>query len=382
MLVKNGRVCGPDGLVEADVRIVGALVTRVGDRGGIQEEEGELVIDAEGCIVSPGLVDLHFHGCVGKDMCDGEAESLAAIARYQASRGVTAICPATMTYPEDKLAAVMDVARAFVPADDEASLMGVNMEGPFISPGKVGAQNPAYVQRCDIAMMRRLVERSGGLVKLVDIAPEEPGALDFIHEIAPDVRVSIAHTCADYDCAREAFAAGARQMTHLYNAMPGLHHRNPGPIAAAAERDDVVVEVIADGVHVHPAMVRLALRLFGGDRVALISDSMRACGLGWGTFDLGGQDVIVDGPVAKLPDGTIAGSVTDLASCVKAAVTCMGVDAWTALRCASYVPARALGITDASAGGYGRIEAGCQANIAIFDANMDVRDVIVRGKLL
>ncbi|MBR0406193.1 MAG: N-acetylglucosamine-6-phosphate deacetylase [Eggerthellaceae bacterium] len=402
MLVTGGRVFADDGFIEADVHIQGATVTAVMPAGQAAPAPNldERVIDASGCFVCPGLIDLHFHGCMGSDFCDGSEEGIAVIARYQASRGVTSICPATMTYPEERLAPAMEAAARFQPKDDEASLVGINMEGPFISPNKVGAQNPSYVMPCDAAMLHRLQKRAGGLVKLIGIAPEEPGALDFIREVSPDIIVSLAHTCADYDCACEAFEAGARHLTHMYNAMPGMSHRAPGPIIVAAERDDVVVELIADGVHVHPAMVRLAFRLFGSERVALISDSMRACGLGEGTFDLGGQDVLVEGRVAKLADGTISGSVTDLADCVKTAVSSMGIDPWDAIRSASSVPARVLGLDRpnselhalddpepmqqsavyAHRAARGRIQAGYQADLVLFDSNMNVQQVILRGK--
>lgn len=336
------------------------------------------VVDATGCYVVPGFVDIHFHGCVGADLCDATDEAVRAIARHEASRGVTAVCPATMTYPEERLASVVDTAAAFEPAADEAALVGINMEGPFISPDKIGAQNPAYVQRADAAMLRRLQERAGGLVKLVDIAPEEPGALDFVAEVADEVCVSIAHTCTDYDTAREAFARGARHMTHLYNAMPGLHHRKPGPIAAAWECPEATVELICDGVHVHPAMARLTFGLFGAERICLISDSMRACGLEDGTYDLGGQDVTVRGNVATLADGTIAGSVTDLAACVRHAVREMGVPLEDAVLAATLTPARAIGID----GERGSLEAGKIADVVVLDQELNVKHVIVRGGLL
>ena len=404
MLVTGGRVFTDEGFIVADVRIQGTKVAGVIPAGQFEPAltSDERVIDASGCFVCPGLIDLHFHGCMGSDFCDGTEEDIAVIARYQASRGVTSICPATMTFPEEKLACAMEAAARFHPKDDEASLVGINMEGPFISPNKVGAHNPAYVVPCDVAMLHRLQNRAGGLVKLVDIAPEEPGALDFIREVSPDVIVSLAHTCADYDCACAAFETGARHLTHLYNAMPDMSHRAPGPIIAAAERDDVVVELIADGVHVHPAMVRLAFHLFGSERIALISVSMRACGLGNGTFDLGGQEVLVEGRVAKLADGTISGSVTDLADCVKTAVCSMGIGPWDVIRAATSVPARVLGLDrprdelrvcdeseperQGAAGAHhvarGRIEAGFLADLVLFDSNMNVQQVILRGKPL
>lgn len=373
MRIAKGRVFVGATFVDEDVFIVDDRFATAGIAG---DESSREVVDASGLYVVPGFIDLHFHGCMASDCCDARPETFSAIARYEASRGVTAICPATMTYLESRLNNIVDAACAFVPAPDEAALVGLNMEGPFISPNRVGAQNPAYVQRCDVGMMRRLLERSGGLVKLVAVAPEERAALEFIREMSNRVRISLAHTCADYDCARAAFDLGARQLTHTYNAMPGLHHRSPGPIAAAAERDDVVAEVIADGVHVHPAMVRLAFNLFGASRVVLISDSMRACGMGDGVFDLGGQDVHVEGNVAKLADGTIAGSVADLASCLKTAVCDMGIPLEDALMAATETPARALGIFDER----GSIAPGKIADAVLLDEQIDVVGVILRGK--
>lgn len=395
MRITGGRVFCDGAFAAADLVIDGDRIAGVVSRGAEDGEAGAVgaaegtvppgaassdgdVVDATGCYVVPGFVDIHFHGCVGADLCDATDEAVRAIARHEASRGVTAVCPATMTYPEERLASVVDTAAAFEPAADEAALVGVNMEGPFISPDKIGAQNPAYVQRADAAMLRRLQERAGGLVKLVDVAPEEPGALEFVAEVAGEVRVSIAHTCTDYDTAREAFARGARHMTHLYNAMPGLHHRKPGPIAAAWECPEATVELICDGVHVHPAMARLTFGLFGAERICLISDSMRACGLDDGEYDLGGQQVSVRGNVATLADGTIAGSVTDLAACVKVAVREMGVPLEDAVRAATLTPARAIGID----GERGSLEAGKIADVVVLDEELNVKHVIVRGGLL
>lgn len=335
-------------------------------------------IDASGCRVVPGFVDIHFHGCRGVDFCDGSAEAISTIARFEASRGVTSICPATMTYPEETLARIMDAARAWHGDKTCAHLVGINMEGPFISPEKVGAQNPLYVQVPDAAMLERLQSRSGGLVKLVDVAPEVEGAIGFIEAVIPHIRVSIAHTCANYDQAKDAFAAGARQMTHLYNAMPGMHHRHPGPIPAAVECPDAMAEIIADGVHIEPAMVRLAFSLFGDERIILISDSMMATGMDDGEYSLGGQAVTVRGNVATLHDGTIAGSATDLASCLRIAVRGMGIPLASAVRASTENPARAIGIFDEC----GSIDAGKRADIVLLDEDLLVKQVILRGETL
>ncbi|NHM13999.1 N-acetylglucosamine-6-phosphate deacetylase [Xiamenia xianingshaonis] len=334
-------------------------------------------IDAAGCYVIPGLVDIHFHGSAGSDMSDGDLEGLHRMGAYEASRGVTAMCPATMTLPEDVLLRAAKAARAYEPAADEAALVGINMEGPYISPGKVGAQNPAHVRTPDAEEFRRLQEAAGGLFKLVDIAPEEPGADEFIASLASDVRISVAHTKVDYNTAKRAFSKGARHVTHLYNAMPGLHHRDPGPIPAAVENPHVTAEIIADGVHIHPAMVRLAFKLFGDDRMVLVSDTLRAAGLGDGVYDLGGQDVTVEGPVATIAAGNLAGSVSDLMRCLVVAVRDMGIPLASAVKAAASNPARAIGLADR-----GAIEPGRIADAVVLDEDLNIRCVVVRGTVL
>ncbi len=370
MRISKGNVFNGEAFAVQDIAISEGRFVELA--ASTQEDD---VIDATDCYVVPGFVDVHFHGCRGADLCDGEDASLSTIARYEASRGVTSICPATMTYPEDVLASIMATAAQHELAADEARIVGINMEGPFISSDKIGAQNPAYVQVPDVGMMRRLQEAANGLVKLVDIAPEAEGAMAFIDEVASDIRVSLAHTTADYDCAREAFERGARQLTHLYNAMPGLHHREPGPIAAAFEHPEATAEIIADGIHIHPAMVKVAFALFGEDRSILVSDSMRACGLEDGVYDLGGQSVTVEGKTATLASGTIAGSVTDLAACLQWAVREAGIPLESAVKAATINPARAIGVD----GEVGSIEVGKLADVVILDKDLNVKQVVLRG---
>lgn len=374
MIIKNANIYTPEHTFRT-----GDLVIRDGRIAfGAAPQEGEQVLDAKGAYALPGLVDIHFHGAVGHDFCDADEAGLQAIADFEASKGVLAICPATMTFSEEILNGIMDAAAAHKNGRG-ADLVGINMEGPYISPRKIGAQNPKYVQGADAAMFRRLQQRSGGLIKLVDVAPEEPGNLDFIRDCAGEVRISIAHTCTSYETAKEAFAAGASHMTHLYNAMPGITHREPGPIIAALE-DHAEVELITDGVHIHPAMVRFTFNTFGDDRVVLIADSMMACGLPDGAYSLGGQAVTVRGPRATLtehPD-TIAGSATCLYDCMRRAVVDMGVPLESAVRAASENPARSIGL-DAD---YGTLAPGRYGNVILADDDLNILTVVQKGKII
>ena len=371
MIIKNALIYTPRHTFEK-----GSILIREGRivPFGTPEEDEE-VLDAEGLYALPGLVDIHFHGAMGKDFCDGTEEAIQTLADFEASKGVLAICPATMTFSEEILNGVMDAAAAHKNGKG-ADLVGINMEGPFISPKKVGAQNPEYVHTADIEMFRRLQKRANGLIKLVDVAPEEPGALDFIRACRDEVRISIAHTCTDYDTAIAAFVAGATHMTHLYNAMPGITHRAPGPIIAALEKG-AEVELITDNVHIHPAMVRFTFRTFGDDHMILIADSMMACGLPDGQYSLGGQAVTVEGRRATLTEqpGTIAGSATCLYDCMKVAVREMNVPLESAVRAASENPARSIGI-DAD---YGSLAAGRYGNVILADADLNIQAVIQKG---
>ncbi len=257
--------------------------------------EGE-IFDAEGLYAIPGLIDLHFHGCAGYDFCDATAQSLDAISASGLSAGVTTICPAAMTYPEEKLAAICQNAAAW--RGTGAAPAGLQLEGPFLSEAKKGAQNGAWLQKPDAALILRLQEQAHGMIRLLAVAPELPGALSMIRVLRNEVVVFFAHTEADYETAVKAFESGAHQVTHLYNAMPPFLHRNPGVIGAAFDTPECRVELICDGIHVHPSVVRATFQMFGDDRVILISDSMMATGLPDGTYALGGQTVFVAREIA------------------------------------------------------------------------------------
>ncbi|MFR8549221.1 MAG: N-acetylglucosamine-6-phosphate deacetylase [Lachnospiraceae bacterium] len=334
----------------------------------------ESVTDASGCYIIPGLTDIHFHGCMGSDCCDGTAEDFATIARYELRQGVTSITPATMTMSEEVLSGISEAVRDFS-CPDGADLVGLYMEGPFINMAKKGAQNGKYIHQADTAMLDRLQKLSGNKFLSVVVAPETEGALDFISENSGKINISIAHTTADYETAKEAIARGASQLTHTFNAMPPFTHRAPGPIGAAADDDHCMAELICDGIHIHPAVVRTTFKIFGDDRIILISDSMRATGMEDGEYDLGGQKVIVRGNLATLEDGTIAGSATNLMDCVRTAVKEMGIPLTSAIKCAAVNPARAVGIIK----DYGTLAPGKYANVVILDQQLDTKHIFRHG---
>lgn len=332
--------------------------------------------DASGCFVIPGLTDIHFHGCKGHDFSDGDAEGLAVMAEYELSRGVTQICPAGMTLLEEDLLRVCRNAAAHRRgAKGGAELVGIHLEGPFLSPAKKGAQNGDWLHEPDVAMYRRLADAAEGLVKIVSIAPELPGAMDFIRAVSDEVTVSLAHTAADYETAAEALRCGAHHATHLFNAMPPFAHRDPGVVGAALDDEKTRVELIVDGIHIHPAMVRAVFKMFGRDRVVLISDTMRAAGMPDGDYTLGGQAVKVTGKLAALADGTIAGSATDLMGCLKTAVS-FGIPLADAVTAAAVNSAKEIGIYDR----VGSFESGKLANAVVLDSELNVRDVFFRGQ--
>lgn len=378
MIIKNASVYTEEGkFAQQDIFIKEEYFVDCAAEGG-----EEAVIDASGCIAIPGLTDIHFHGCMGHDFCDGTREAIDAMAVYEASVGVTNIVPASMTLSEDMLLGICGTAKAYREEgiqDKRAHFQGINMEGPFVSMAKKGAQNGAYIHKPDQEMFERLNEASGNCVKLLDIAPEEDGAMELIDKWHDRVVISLAHTCADYDIAKEAFQRGASHVTHLYNAMNPYSHRAPGLIGAAADEEKVHVELICDGVHIHPAAVRTTFKIFGDDRIILISDSMRATGLEDGDYSLGGQYVKVTGNLATLKDGTIAGSVTNLADCMRTAVLKMGIPLESAVKCAAVNPAKCVGIYDSC----GSITVGKYADVVLLDKeDLSLRQVILRGKVL
>lgn len=373
MRITNGIVLFPDGTLRAaDLTLADGRVLSLDPPGPTPGD-----VDAGGGYVTPGLVDIHIHGVMGDDTCDGSAKALDTMSAYLGQQGVTSFLGTTMALGEEQLTVILETIRGKVDVEGGgAVLRGVNLEGPFFNIGKKGAQNGAYIQDPDVDMFARLWEASGHSIRILDVAPELPEALALIEAASRCCTVSVAHTAADYAQAAAAFFAGASHVTHLFNAMPPFSHRLPGVVGAAAEYA-AHVELISDGVHLHPSVVRTAFRWFGPERVCLISDAMRACGMPDGQYDLGGQAVFVRDGKATLQNGTIAGSSTNLAECMRRAVS-FGVPVNEAFMAATANPAQAAGL----AGELGLLKPGYRADVTVWGRDLHPRLVLVGGARL
>ncbi|MBS6823958.1 MAG: N-acetylglucosamine-6-phosphate deacetylase [Oscillibacter sp.] len=368
-----------NGWIFADGRFVrGGFSVENGQFAHVLEDVPGPAEDLDGALVIPGLVDIHVHGCAGADFSDGDYAGLVRMARYLARRGVTSFAPASMTLPYDALDKAFHAAARLRREGlaDGARLMGIQMEGPFLSREKRGSQNPAYLRLPDWDRFLRLYDAAEGLLRIVDVAPELPGAVEFTRRASEKCRVSVAHTAAGYDQAAAVFDAGATHLTHLFNAMSGIHHRHPGPIGAASERENVTAELICDGIHVHPSAVRMAFRLFPG-RICLISDALRCCGMADGSYSLGGQEILLSGGVARLTGGAIAGSAADLYQCMRRAVS-FGIPREQAVWAATALPARVIGRESET----GAIADGRAADFVICGGELEPEAVYLGGKRL
>ena len=366
MIIKGGKVFQEDGSFLEQALYINDH--RLVDKAEYQDD-GK-VIDAEGLLVLPGLVDIHSHGAAGEDFSDGNPEGLKKILQYEKRCGITSYCPTSMTFPKERLRQIFASIKG-AQTEEGAKVVGINMEGPFLDPVKKGAHVEEWIAAPDAAFVRELNQDVDGLVRLVTLAPNMEGAEEFIKEMHEEVCISLGHTAADYDCASRAMKLGAHHVTHLYNAMQPFGHRAPGLIGAAMDDPECMVELICDGYHIHPSAIRAAFRLFGPERVILISDSMRATGMENGTYELGGQEVTVKDRKAVLKDGTLAGSATNLYGCMCKAVE-FGIPLEQAIMAATANPARSIGIFDR----VGSIRIGKQADLLLASENLELKRVI------
>jgi len=375
MLLKNARVMTSDfKLVKTDVLIENSIIRSIGKHSGTCDD----VHDLDGHLLLPGLIDIHIHGCAGYDTCDATLEAIEGISSYLIRQGVTSFCPTTMTVPVEEIEKTLINIKACIDEPPKgAEILGVNMEGPYIAVCRKGGQNAEFVRKPDWDEFQRLFEISGGIVKIVNIAPECDIDGSFIKNASKLCLVSVAHTDASYAQAKKAFEYGAGLVTHLFNAMSGFNHREPGTVGAVFDESKVMAELICDGFHVHPAALRVAFKILGEERVIIVSDAMRAAGMPDGQYMFGGQQVDVSNGQARLINGTIAGYTTNLLSEVKNLVS-YGLPFGQVIKAATLNPARAIGEEKR----LGSIEAGKVADMIVLDGELNLKAVIKHGKFV
>ncbi len=367
---------GKTGFAKGNLHVSGSRIRSVIPESEERCEYPGSRIRLPGRYIIPGLVDIHTHGNSGFDFSDGSREGLERIGKYLAAHGITSFAPTSMTLPCEKLETAFRTAAAYRndrPADG-ARVVGIHMEGPFLSEKKKGAQNGNYLKQPDAEIFFKLQETCNHAICIVDVAPELEGAEEFIRRVSEDCRVSIGHTEASYGEALRAFDAGASHVTHLFNAMLPVHHREPGVTGAAFEKEKAAVELICDGLHVHPGVIRMAFRLFPG-RICLVSDSLRCCGMPDGEYELGGQQITLKNGQARLPDGNLAGAVSNLYEDMVRAIH-FGIPAEDAILAATMIPAKEAGAETE----IGSLEPGKKGDFIVCDENWNLEQVFIEGE--
>jgi N-acetylglucosamine-6-phosphate deacetylase len=368
----NGKIILKDTILTDQVILYDETIKQIIPKAIFQAKDGDIILDAQGKYVAAGFINIHIHGCSGFDTMDDTPEALAVIRQGMAESGVTSFLPTTMTYDFPTIYRSFEQIRAAMKIEGGAQIIGCHVEGPFISEEYKGAQSPKHIVAPDFSRL----EPYQDIIKIVTIAPELMSNHDFIEECKKrNIVVSIGHSSATYDEAMRAISAGAAQITHLFNGMQPFHHRKPSVVGAALDTD-VNCELIADNVHVHPAMQRLVYKIKGSDHLILVTDSMRACMLPDGESELGGQVVIVKDQVAKLRDGTIAGSVLTMNEAIRKFQYNTGAPLPEIIKLVTVNPAKELGIYDLK----GSIESGKQADLVLFDDTIEIFTTIVKGK--
>lgn len=383
LIITNGIVVTNDLITDGTVVTIGDRIMYVGDQA-----EGERikraaipgvfeVIDAQGGLIAPGFIDVHMHGSDGNELMDGTKEAMQTMARYLTKMGTVAFLPSTVTADCEKTRAIANLVANYVNADDQAEVLGVHLEGPYINEKYKGAQYGPAIRQADLKELDELYEILGDKLKLITLAPEVPGGLEAIAWLKErGITVSIGHSDATYEEALAGFAAGITHATHTYNGMRGLHHREPGVLGAVLATPGIWAELIADLVHVHPGAIRVLLRSVGVERIVLITDAVQAAGLEDGQYMLGDHQIFVKDGAARLAEGNLAGSTLTMLQAVRNMIDEVGVPMQDAFRMASYNPAQSIGLQDR-----GWIREGNRADFVILSNDFEVQKTIIAGKV-
>lgn len=378
----HGTIVTPFQLLEDRIIIIekGKIIAITDKKEDLAILKNVEIIEAQNKFIVPGYIDIHVHGGGGSDVMDGEYEAIKQVATTHSRFGTTAFLPTTMTMTKDKIIkSLKSIHEARLKGTGTAEILGIHLEGPYINPEKKGAQKEEDIKKVSVEEFLEFNQASGNLIRLVTIAPEMPGAIDFIRWLHQQgIIVSVGHSNATYKQVQEGIQAGLSHVTHIFNAMRGLHHREPGVVGAALSSPKLIVEMIADGIHLHPIVLKMLTQIKESEKLVLITDAMRATGFKEGTYDLGGQEVIVTQGQAKLKNGTLAGSVLTMDKAVKNLVTKVGISLLNAVQMASYNPAKCLGIDDKK----GSLELYKDADIVILNKNLETKLTMVAGKVV
>ncbi|WP_219836988.1 N-acetylglucosamine-6-phosphate deacetylase [Paenibacillus sp. R14(2021)] len=378
-LIRNVRLLGGAEPVQCDVRVRDGQITEVHRDKAIApaEYETDMEIDGSGHLLIPGMIDVHIHGADGFDMMDGTLRSLEAVSVACARTGCTTFLATSVSSSLEDLFGMLASVSQYEGKEQGARIAGVHIEGPYLNTKRKGMQNERYLRHPDRDEMKAILERAGSLIRMVTLAPELPGGLEMVAFLKErGIVVSVAHSDATYEEAKQAFRCGASHVTHCFNGMRPIHHREPGVVVAAFEETDVSVQAIVDDVHLHPAIVRLLYREKGADKMVLITDALQAMGMGDGSYLFGGHKVTVSQGVATLEDGTLASSTVTMNAALAKAVKA-GIPLEDAVRMATETPAAVLGLSRK-----GRIAPGMDADLVLINEQFEVLWTMVNGDIV
>lgn len=377
-IISNVRLGEERDKTTSSVYIENQKITAIAPFDSLKEEAQTTynIINGHGHLLIPGMIDVHIHGANNYDMMDGSTKSIQEVSKKCAETGCTSFLVTSVSSSLEDLLAMIHSVKKVIGHEEGAKIVGLHLEGPYLNVEKKGMQNPKFLRHADFDELDRIFAEAGDLIKMMTIAPELPGGIELIAYLKQKgVVVAIAHSNATYEEAQTAFKAGASHITHCFNAMPTIHHRSPGLVTAALEEDEVSLQAIVDGVHLHPGIVRLMHKIKGPDKIVLTTDALQAMGVGDGSYLFGGHHVTVTDGVARLKDGTLASSTVTMNKSLQHSVN-FGIPLTDSIAMASTTPATILNLTQ-----LGKIAPGYDADLVLLDGEFDVVKTFIKGNI-